>query len=332
MIKEKYRKYVIRLLKIVFTILLIGYLFKSGYLTGESFSNLFKSKNIPFILLSSFAFIIAQILAAVRLLFLLRIIDFHIRTLQSFKLTWIGNFFNIVIPGTVGGDFVKAFYLIRNEEHNIGRSSGIVLTDRLLGLMAMLWLGLISIVYLLVKKSRDLNSYINGLYIVLMIIVSLFIFFIVFVIFGKNQYIRNSFKKFFATLFGKSVFYSMADGIGIFAKNSRILVPSLLISLSIQLISIAGLLNLVNVVDEIMPNIVTLIAVSFIVMLLAVIPVTPGNLGWTELIAAFGWSSVGSNVGAEIFVYWRIITVLCSLPGGLLYLFRTHEFKQNAKG
>jgi uncharacterized membrane protein YbhN (UPF0104 family) len=70
-----------------------------------------------------------------------------------------------------------------------------------------------------------------------------------------------------------------------------------------------------------MPDMIALLAISSIVMLLGVIPVTPGNIGWTELLATFGWSTIGSRGGAEIFLSWRIITVICSLLGGLFYLF-----------
>jgi len=66
---------------------------------------------------------------------------------------------------------------------------------------------------------------------------------------------------------------------------------------------------------------IALVAVSSIVMLLGVIPVTPGNIGWTELLATFGWSTIGSQGGAEIFLSWRITTVICSLLGGFFYLF-----------
>jgi uncharacterized membrane protein YbhN (UPF0104 family) len=78
-----------------------------------------------------------------------------------------------------------------------------------------------------------------------------------------------------------------------------------------------------------MPGFITLLAVSSIVMLFGIIPVTPGNIGWIELIAAFGWSAVGSDAGAEIFLYWRVVTVCCSLPG--LYLFMAQRREQKLK-
>jgi len=57
-----------------------------------------------------------------------------------------------------------------------------------------------------------------------------------------------------------------------------------------------------------------------IVLLFGIIPVTPGNIGWTELVASMGWSVVGSTAGGIIFFYWRIVCIIFSLPGGVLYL------------
>ena len=319
--KEKVRKYIILFSKISVAVFAVWYLFKSGKLTSESFTKLFTINNTPFIILAAFAFLGAQMLAATRLIFLLRTIDFPLRFSQGFKFTMIGNFFNIIIPGTVGGDLVKSFYLIKNEHNSKGRSLGIVAMDRILGLLALVFIGGISIIYLFQQNSTSLSSYQNEIFIAFIVIGFLLSLFMIFLFFGRNWRLRKKLKEIFTTIFRRSVFYHMTEGFGILAKNRQILIYSFLISLLIQLISLAGLLILGNVVSGSLPDLIALVAASSVVMLIGVIPVTPGNLGWTELIAAFSWSAVGSNAGAEIFLYWRIVVVSCSLPLGLLFLF-----------
>ena len=102
---------------------------------------------------------------------------------------------------------------------------------------------------------------------------------------------------------------------------------SFFVSILIQLCSLAGLLILGNIVAEGLRDVIPLVTVSTIVILVSVIPVTPGNLGWTELIAALGWSAAGSNAGATIFLNWRIVTIICSLPWGLVFLSMTDRRK-----
>ena len=116
-------------------------------------------------------------------------------------------------------------------------------------------------------------------------------------------------------------FYNMVEGFGAVTKNRRYLVYAFLISIGAQAICLVGLLNLINLTDELMPDIISLVAISSMVLLLGVIPVIPGNIGRTEVLATFGWSAVGSHSGAEVFLSWLIVTIACSLLGGIFYLF-----------
>jgi uncharacterized membrane protein YbhN (UPF0104 family) len=116
-------------------------------------------------------------------------------------------------------------------------------------------------------------------------------------------------------------FFYIAEGVGKLAKK-RIIFYSFLISLCIQLLSLLGLLILVNLLNTPLPDYLTLMAVSSVVILIGIIPVTPGNIGWVELVASMGWSAIGSNAGGILFFYWRIITILFTLPWGILYIFK----------
>jgi uncharacterized protein (TIRG00374 family) len=319
---EKFKKHGVMFLKIGVAVLVIWYLFKSGQLTKESFTRLLEVQHLPFIIISGFAFWASLMLAAVRLVFLLKTIDLHLGFVQSFRLTMIGSFFNIVLPGAVGGDVVKGFYLFKNEKHSKGSSSGIIIIDRLLGLLAAMIIGCASIIYLVSQHNEHIFAYRHELTVIVYIIVGfLCVLLGMFFVLGRNQRVRSTLKEWFTLIFRRSMFYYMAKGIGILAKNLRVLLYAFLLSLCIQLISLIAILVLGNIISESQPNYIILLAVSSLVILFGVIPVTPGNIGWTELLAAYGWSMVGSSSGAAIFMYWRIIIVFCSLPGGIFYLF-----------
>ena len=318
---KHFKRYLITFFKIGIASILILYLFKSGRLRFESLSRLFHLESLPFLVLSAFAFFSSQVLSSIRIIFLLKIIEIKLRFIQSFKLTMIGNFFNMVIPGTVGGDIVKGFYLARNEETYKGRSSGIVIIDRVIGLLALLLIGFVSTFYLSEKYRSILIPYQYELWSIIAISAVALGLFISFIIVGKNKRVRKKLKEIAFKVFRQGFFYNMIEGFGAVTKKRRYLVYAFLMSIVVQGISLAGLLNLVNLTGEVMPDMIALVAISSIVMLLGVIPVTPGNIGWTELLATFGWSAVGSRGGAEIFLSWRIITVICSLLGGLFYLF-----------
>jgi len=301
-------------------VVIVWYLFYSRRLTVEIFSQLLDPVHLPLLFLSGGAFIVAQMLAAYRLALLLKIIDLSLSFPYVFKLTMIGSFFNIVIPGTVGGDIVKGAYLFKSEENRRGRSSGIVLMDRVMGFLALLFIGTISIIYLYLLKRETLFPYIIELKWVFLISTTMLMLFALFLLFGKKRQFRVKVKVIASTLFKKTIFYHMADAIGSLTKRRRVLAEAFCISLGVQLFGLAGLLILIRFVPANLPDIAALTAVSSIVLLFSVIPMTPGNIGWTELVASIGWSVVGSSAGGFIFFYWRIVNILFSLPGGLLYL------------
>jgi len=328
MSNKLFKKHIVTFLKLGIAILVILYLFKSGRLTKEALIRLFKVDSIPFIIASALFFLGSQMLSAVRLGYLLKTINFPIRFSETFKFVMIGNFFNMVIPGVFGGDFVKAFYLVKNEKNSKGRSSGIVVIDRILGLLAILFIGGLAIVYLLQQNNVYLTPHLKEIYLISVIICSFFCIFAAYIFLGGNQQVREKLKQIFAPILRKSFFCHIAGGLGAPAKNWKVLLCSFLISLPIQLMALTGLLILINILPGFRPNLFSLFSVSAVVMLLSVIPVTPGNLGWTELIASFGWSAVGSKAGAEIFFYWRIVILLCSVPLGLLYFLQLRTLKR----
>lgn len=270
--------------------------------------------------MSGAAFIIAQMLVAYRLVLLLRMIDLRLSFPHVFKLTMIGSFFNLVIPGMVGGDIVKGAYLFKSEEDRHGRSSGIVLMDRVMGFLSLMFIGAISIIYLCLLKRETFLPYISEFKWVFLINAAILMIFALFVLLGKKRQFRVKAKAIASTLFKKTIFYHMADAIGTLPKRRRVMAKAFCISLGAQAIALAGLLILIHLVPGKLPNIVALTAVSSIVMLFGIIPVTPGNIGWTELVASIGWSVVGSAAGGIIFFYWRIVSILFSIPGGILYL------------
>jgi glycosyltransferase 2 family protein len=322
------KKYIIAFFKTSLAIIIVWYLFKSGRLTKDSLSTLFYPTNILLLLLSATAFLVSQILSSLRLVFLLKVSSIPLKFAQAFKLTMIGNFFNMVIPGMIGGDVVKGYLLTKSENDNKGKSSGTIVMDRILGLFALLLVGALSIIYLLYRCNFTSLPYQKELRLLLILSMVLGSLFFLLLIFGKNSRIRNKLKVLAFKYFRGGFIYYMIEGFAAVTKKRRYLIYTFFISIIVQLLSLVGLLVLIKMAGESLFRTIPLLAVSSVVMLAGIVPVTPGNIGWTELIATFGWSAIGSSNGAIVFFYWRIVTLLCSLPWGLFYLYPLSHKKE----
>lgn len=316
------RKTLILIVKACIAVFLVWYLFNSGNLSKETFIKIAKPSSLTYLLMSCIAFCAAQTLSSIRLLYLLRIIEIKINIFQSFKLTMIGNFFNLVIPGAVGGDVIKGYYLAKTEFEQKGRSAGILITDRILGLMALLIISCISLLYLFKTSSFIFKISQSTISALLATGLTICLLFIAFVFISKHKAIRDRIKKLALMIFKEGFVYFIIEGLGSVTKKRRYLFIGVIISVFIQLICLYGIIVLTGITDSADKNAVALMAVSSVVMLSGVVPVSPGNIGWTELMATYGWSAVGGSGGAEVFLFWRIVTMICSLPGAIFYLYQ----------
>lgn len=310
---------IILILKVCLAVFLLWYLFQSGRLSEQSFLKLLQPSSLRYLALSCIAFYASQTLAAVRLFFLLRLIDVKLTMPYVFRLTMIGNFFNLVIPGAVGGDVVKGYYLKKIEAGKKGRSAGILIIDRILGLMALAVIGSICLAYLFRTSSFVFKAHQPVLTIFMASVLTFFCLFIAFVFIGKNKTIREKIKNIALRFFKEGFVYFLIEGLGSVTKKRRYLLAGFVISVFIQLLCLVGVISLVGVSGDDNKSVVTLTAISSVVMLFSVVPVSPGNIGWTELMANYGWAAVGGQGGAEVFLFWRIVTILCSLPGAVYY-------------
>jgi uncharacterized protein (TIRG00374 family) len=60
--------------------------------------------------------------------------------MRTFALNMVGSFYNAFMPGTTGGDVLKAYYVAKQTHHRT-RAVMSVLVDRVLGLLALVILG-----------------------------------------------------------------------------------------------------------------------------------------------------------------------------------------------
>jgi uncharacterized protein (TIRG00374 family) len=81
-------------------------------------------------------YLLGLVVSFLRWYALVRVIDARFTPGAAFLLGFIGNVFNLVIPGAVGGDFAKAAYLVRMDVNRTQAIASMVI-DRILGLLGL---------------------------------------------------------------------------------------------------------------------------------------------------------------------------------------------------
>jgi uncharacterized membrane protein YbhN (UPF0104 family) len=82
-------------------------------------------------------YVVALMATFVRWFTLVRAVGLKFHLLDAIKLGFIGNIFNLVIPGAVGGDVIKAVFLARAHPKAKASAVASMVIDRLLGLAGL---------------------------------------------------------------------------------------------------------------------------------------------------------------------------------------------------
>ena len=121
-----------------------------------------KEANFLWIFWGFILFFTAVILGAIRWGLFLESQGVKLLFKDIFNLTYIGFFFSNFLPGVVGGDIVK-FYYLGKQTGEMSSSFTSIFMDRIMGLMGLLFIATISLVLSLQKiVARELFPYMIG--------------------------------------------------------------------------------------------------------------------------------------------------------------------------
>jgi len=260
---------------------------------------LLKVKVLWFVL-GLLAFNLSKILAADRINVFYQNIGIVLSRANNLRLYYIGMFFNIFLPGSVGGDVYKVAQLKKDNEVSFKRLAAVTLADRLSGLSVLVVLGCV-LFYIssFDFAEKPLMGYFNGLVLV-GTIPCLYFFF-------KYIWKAETAKK--------------------FLKTNQL---SLLVQLG-QLVCAFCLLQAVWIGDNYFDYLTLFMASS----VAATIPLTIGGVGARELVFIYGYHFLLVNEEKSVaftFLFF-LVMVFSAIPGFVLYLltFSKKHKKQHAK-
>jgi len=251
-----------------------------------------------FFLLSTLIYVVIAWLVAIRWNILL---NGRYTVGKLFSLHMIGNFFNTILPGTLGGDAVKGYYLYR-DANKAGVSFGSVFLDRYLGLFARLFLGLVSGM----AAFAELRTI--GMHWAIPALFSLFIA-------GSLLVFRYRIGKRFGSI---ADFYDYAHSL---LKQKQALLKAFLLSLIIQALLIAMIAAVALGIGQRL-SFTELFVFVPIIMTVMIIPLSISGFGVREgaFVVLFGLTGISPSISVSISFLWFLSTAAASLIGLVEYL------------
>lgn len=247
-----------------------------------------KTAHPGFLLLAFVFFNLSKLLSSIRLntYFSAPPLLMKLSWLYSLRLYYVGMFYNLFLPGGIGGDGYKVIVLNKYEDKPIKQLIAVSLLDRINGLVSLLFCAFIIGCFVPVALPEGWS---------LLPLLLLLLTLLIYPIFGLFE----------------RWFFSSYHHFGVFFKTNTL-------SLGVQSLQLICVLFILLALGEtsFLPYMLLFLASSIV----AVLPLTIGGVGARELVFILGHEYVGITVEAAVALsmLFFIITVLGSLSGVFL--------------
>ena len=240
-----------------------------------------------------------------------------------FRFMMIAHAFNLIMPGALGGDFVKTAFTLKTVKHSRIDNVIAILVDRFVGLLSIIFLG--TIAYFFLSHVPDRTRF-NLFLIILYSLVIVFLF----IVFNKRVH------TFFQTCFlhlGRAgmalikVLKTWQRSVNYFLANKHKVLLSFLLCLPIHIISFVSAYFLARSLN-INISFFDISLVIAMVWVISSVPLTISGAGVRELSMIYFLSSYGitPDLATALSISLYIVTLLIGFFG----LFFIFDFRQLA--
>ncbi|WP_373532460.1 lysylphosphatidylglycerol synthase transmembrane domain-containing protein [Vampirovibrio sp.] len=304
------------ILKILISVVLLGFLLQYTGLE-KTLAQLSKA-NLWYIPVGIVVYLIGQFISAYRWKFLSAALDFKLALREFYDYYLIGMFFNLFLPGAIGGDMLRMFYLAKSANRRKREALLTLLAERGVGLVALL---LLTSVVCLTPVMTSVNLTIpiqlpllNTLYFDLRVL-----------LFGLSGILLAGYLALWAlpldklfTQFPKLALLGQAK---VYWANVGLLLKSVSISIFVHLMMILMHLLIAHALHVSVDP--AYMAVTYgVVSLASVLPIAFNGFGVREgtYLLLLTKAGLAPDTALAFAFYWVIISTCTSLIGGLVLL------------
>ncbi len=224
---------------------------------------------------------------------------------KLFSLYMIGAFFNSFLPGLIGGDVVKAYYLNKDAK-KLSLTLASIFMDRYFGYAALMVIGIVAYPFAFGYFRAAVYQWIMPLIVCAFIVGSLLFFFALRL--GRRFTTMSEFYEYFVTLKSRR---------GVIAK-------AVLISLFVQILGFSSVALLASAMGEDIPVFLLFVFLPIIITVTTV-PISISGLGVREgaFVLLLGLIGIRPELATSLSLSWFFSGFLGSLPGLAAYIRQT---------
>lgn len=279
----------------------------------------------PFFLLAIITIFMFQILLGGWRWYLLNAVQrINLNLPSTFMATYIGAAFNNILPGAVGGDFVRWFYLVKKIPDKKSAVLFSLFLDRILGFIGVFVTVALVFSSRMQAVSQNPTLYYPFLLFALLCIAMLAGFFILILVSGKIQ-----FGDFFLNRFPEKKWAKLAasffNALKTYHISKRTIAKCLLISVVIQIVMAVTIKLIAEMMGIAGISLTDYAIAASLTLVVNLIPATPGGVGIGEMAFANILLLLNPETNAAfatVYFAFRLIGTLSYLPGVILFIPR----------
>lgn len=241
--------------------------------------DLYSRSYLPTLFLSLILFVLSKTLAALRLNRFLHKTGVTLTEKQNFRYYLLGMFYNLFLPGGIGGDGYKIYLFSRRFQVKAGKVFWAILTDRLSGVLALFCLA---------------------------VLLSLFI----------DPDVSIGYKSFLWVLVPIAIltFYLIVSKF--FPDFKSIYLQTTLFSFGVQILQVFSALFILFTIDG-SDDVLSYLFIFLISSIVAMLPISIGGIGTRELTFLYGARLLGldQNLSVAMSLMFYLITAFVSFWG-----------------
>lgn len=249
--------------------------------------------------------------------------------------TYLGIAFNTVLPGSVGGDFVRLYYVLKNFPQQKSKAVLAIMVDRITGLMGIFVIACILAPFYLDAVRHDTALFYLLIVCATVCIVSAVLFISVLVLLSEKVGFATWLTVKFHHKQWSHLLVSILEAIHVYRKSKLVILESLVVSIMTQLLLLIVVVIISKMMGLPMLSLFDYMLALVIGQVANLVPLTPGGVGIGE--AAFANIILILHPGmtaayATVFFALRLISTAAYLPGVVVGIFGFHllDKKQQA--
>ncbi|MDX9702439.1 MAG: lysylphosphatidylglycerol synthase transmembrane domain-containing protein [Candidatus Auribacterota bacterium] len=329
--KETTKKHLSLILRIIVAVVLLAYLFVK--IDIMDVWDKLKNAQIGLMITAILLYAIICVMAIIRWNLLLLVHKVRVSYMRLTELFFIGLFFNNAMPGSTGGDIIKAYYTAKETKTHKPEAVTTVFIDRIVGIIGLLTIGLFALMFNLKNPAfQNIAIFLLCLFVTMIIFTPLFL--------SKNlmkkvPLLQHLIEKLPFGDMIKRIYHTFYT----YKSHKKTIVYGILLSMGLQAIFIVAIAIMGQSIGMELKLHYYFLFIP-IIATIAALPVSVSGLGVNESLYVYCFSLVGATEESSLAIalLGRLILMIWSIPGWYFYMtagknkLSEQEIQQEIKG